>query len=109
MKGEIFMTNWVQVGLLVIAVFSLLRASDALVEMLRTIRRIESRLTLLMPLESEEKLLQEKWLIKAHIRDRAVHPDIWISEIIKEQGDLRGKEWREVRELQRYRERQYRD
>ena len=104
------MPVWVQAGFAITFLLLLLRGADSLVEVARVLRRIEARLTFLAPLEIEQKLMDEGLgTLKAGIRDRAVHPDIWISKIIKEEGDLRGEELKRVRNLLRNREKHYRD
>jgi hypothetical protein len=100
---------WVQIALLALIVILLLSLSDKLAELLRTLKRIESRLTLISPLDAEKKSLERDWIVGAHIRDRAIHPDIWISDMVHEEGDLRGAEWKKVRDSQKYRQEHYRD
>ncbi len=79
-------------------------------ELSRTLKRIEARLTLSKPLD-EETALMDRGLVtlRGGLRDRAMHPDIWISKAIEEEHDLRGREWKEARSLRRYTERRYRD
>jgi hypothetical protein len=74
-------------------------------EMLRTLKRIEARFTLVNPLEEEQKTLKEDFMTKAHIQDRALHPDIWIHQCVKELRGLSGAEYKEARKMQRYTER----
>lgn len=80
-------------------------------EMLRTLKRIEARMTLLNPLEGEAKAMKEDFTLRRHVEERAVQPDIWLHMTTQEIHDKkllekgREKEYREVRKLQRYRER----
>ena len=69
-------------------------------EALRTLKRIEARLTLVNPLEEEQKTLKEDFMTKAHIRDRALHPDVWNHQCFEELNGLRGAERREARKDQ---------
>jgi hypothetical protein len=94
--------------LMILAAFAVLWIGDKITDLVRTLKRIESRLTLLSPLDVEAKTLDRDVLTKASVRDRAIHPDIWISNVVSERGDLRGEEWKKVRDDQRYRERRYR-
>jgi len=95
--------------LMILAAFAVLWIGNRLTDLVRTLKRIESKLTLLKPLDAEKETLDRDVLTKAHIQDRALHPDIWISNIVRERGDLRGEEWKRVRDDQRYRERRYRN
>lgn len=74
-------------------------------EMLRTLKRIEARLALVSPLEEEQKILKEDFMTKAYIRDRALHPEVWIHQCFKERHGLSGAEYKEARKMQRYTER----
>jgi hypothetical protein len=96
--------------LIFVACIALLWIGDKISQLLRTLRRIEARLTLLNPLD-EEKTLMDKGIatLRGGLEDRAMHPDIWISKIVKEESDLRGKEWKVAHSLRRYREKLYRD
>ena len=79
-------------------------------ELSRTLKRIEARLTLSNHLD-EETALMDRGLgtLRYGLRNRAMHPDTWISKAIEEEHDLRGREWKEARSQRRYAERRYRD
>ena len=92
-----------------LALFLLSNFADKVSEIVRILRRIESRLTLLQPLEEEKKTFEREWIVKAHIQDRAIHPDVWNNNENNELRDLKVEEWKKVRETQRYRDKKYRD
>lgn len=100
---------WLQTALVALIAILLLGISEKLSNLLKTLRRLESRLTLLKPLDVEEKSMERSWPVKISIRDRAIHPDIWISDIVNEQANLQGEEWKKVRDSQKYREKNYRN
>jgi len=79
-------------------VFTLLR------ELIKTLRRIEARLTLQNPLESEEKLLRNDLLLRGELEDRAIQYDIWFHKTTKKLHGLQGNDYKEARELQKYTE-----
>lgn len=96
--------------LIVIACIAVLWIGDTLSKLLRTLRRIEARLTLLYPMD-EEKTLMDQGIatLRGGLKDRAMHPDIWISKVVKQEYGLRGKEWKEAHSQRRYTEKRYRD
>ncbi len=79
-------------------------------DILRTLKRIDARLALASPLEEEQKVFEEPrgFLVRADIRDRAIHPDVWWHQYYEETKDLTGKERREKREMWQYREKKHR-
>jgi hypothetical protein len=88
----------------------LLWLGEKITELLRTLKRIEARLTLLSPLDEEKTLMDEGLVtLRGGLRNRAMHPDIWVSQAIKDERGLQGKERKEARSLRRYREKRYRD
>ena len=70
--------EWLMVLALVIAAGVLLLVGITR-EALRTLKRIEARLALSSPLEEEQKVFDEShgFLVRADIRDRAIHPEVW--------------------------------
>jgi hypothetical protein len=98
--------NWM---LLIVAVISLLLVLlfETGREILRTLKRIDARLALTSPIEEEQKVFDEPqgFLVRAYIRDRALHPDVWFHQCFKERQGLRGTAYKEARKMQRYTER----
>ena len=97
-------------GLVGAILLVLLWLGDKVADLTRTLKRIEARLTLISPLD-EEKTLLDKGIatLEGGLKDRAMHPDIWSSQAIERESDLRGKKWREAYSLRRYREKRHRD
>jgi hypothetical protein len=109
---EIWHTASLFFGLVAAILLVLLWVGEKVADLLRTLRRIEARMTLTNPLEEERPILDlEKGdvMIRASIRNRALQPDIWWRRGYEERKNLRGKEYREERKLQRYIERKDRD
>lgn len=77
---------------------------DVLRELLRTFRRIEARLTLIRPLESEEKPISKEFLLRRKIEERATQPDIWSHLMVEERTGLEGEEFSKKLRIQRYTE-----
>ena len=64
------------------------------------------------PLEEERPILElgeGDVMTRASVRDRALHPDIWWYRCYEERKNLRGKEYKNERKLQKYAERTNRD
>jgi|GEM_PF-7074038 len=80
-------------------------------DVLRTLKRIDARLALTHPLDEERKVFEEPrgFLVRADIRDRAIHPDVWWHQYYNEIKDLKGKERKESQGLWRYREKKHRN
>ena len=97
---------------IVVAITSLLLL-DVAKDLLRTLKRIEARMTLLNPIEEERKVLEGTGILslstRCDIRDRAIHPDIWWQQYYDKIKDLSGDQLKEARALQRHRERKHRD
>ena len=78
-------------------------------DLLRTLRRIEARMSLLNPLEEEQKVLKGTghldFSTRGDIRDRAIQPDIWWRLYRNEIKDLKGEELKEEKGIWRSRER----
>ena len=99
-------------GLGAFILFALWGISAKVAEISQTLRRIEARMTLANPLEEERPILElgtGDTLTRSSIRNRAIHPDIWWYRCYMERKDLKGKEYKEERALQRYRERRDRN
>ncbi len=73
-------------------------------ELIRTMRRIEARLTLLKPLESEAKSIRDDLHLRVTIEERATQPDIWSHKTVEELRGLKGEEYRDLRKIQRFTE-----
>ncbi|HTU50106.1 MAG TPA: hypothetical protein VMF56_05905 [Acidobacteriaceae bacterium] len=78
---------------------------EAAKNLLRTLKRIEARLTLTNPTEAEQKALGDDFLTRAYISETAMHPDIWIHKCVRELSGLGGGEYKKRMEMQRYTER----
>ncbi len=89
---------------------SLLWLGEKIVDLLRTLKRIEARLTLLAPLDEEKTMMNDcAATLRGGLKDRAMHPDIWLSKAIKNETGLRGKEWKEAHSYRRYLEKRHRN
>jgi len=99
---------WVIVLEAIIA-FTLVLLISAAKDLLRTLKRLEARMTLTNPLEEERKILEGNDVVTGSaIRNRALHPDIWWEQHYAEIKDLKGKQLKQKIKLWRYRERRYR-
>ena len=99
-------------GLGAFILLTLLWVGGKAAELLRTLKRIEARMTLTNPLEEERKILDWEMgdiTTRSKIMDRAFHQDIWLYQYVTAITDLRGKEYREAIEQWRWREKTRRD
>jgi hypothetical protein len=94
-----------------VAITSLLILETAK-ELLRTLKRIEARMTLANPLEEERKILDLErgdTMTRAAVRNRAFQPDIWWHRYYSAIKNLTGEERKEERKLWKHIERTDRD
>ncbi len=97
-------------GLIAMILFTLWGIGAKVAELSQTLKRIEARMTLSSPLEDEAALMERGIVtLRGGLRDRAMHPDIWISKFIEEERDLQGKQLKDARWLRKYTERRHRD
>jgi hypothetical protein len=68
---------WLWLVVVSLAFVAFLALIEKISELIRLLRRIESRLTLHWPLDEEEELLSEPLDIRFDILKRALHPDTW--------------------------------
>ena len=83
-------------------------------DLVKTLKRIEARMTLLKPLEEERKIMEgprETFgiMTRSAIEDRAIQPDIWWHQYSAATRDLQGKELKEKRWQWRHKERTHRN
>lgn len=94
---------WLWLVVVCAAVVAFLTLIEKLSELIRVLRRIESRLTLLWPLEEEKELLSQPLDRKSDILKRAMHPDAWSNRLLRIQELGRSKDdqkryWRDREE-----------
>ncbi len=68
---------WFALVIVSLAILAVRHIAEKLAEIARVLNRIESRLTLLNPLEEERNFLEHPLDAKARIVKRAMPPDTW--------------------------------
>ena len=94
---------WI-IGLGVIGCIFLARLLAVAKTLLRTLNRIEARLTLTDPIEAEQEALEDDSFTLDYIGETAMHPDIWIHKCVKETSGLDDAEYKRKIAMQRHTE-----